>query len=72
MKMKFVAVAIATIGFANAQPQASTAPRLEFDVASVKQNKSDAGPVTNFPPGPEDAHTPDGGLFSASGSTLYQ
>ena len=71
MKMKFLAVATATIGFANAQSQTSTAPRMEFDVASVKQNKSDGGPVTNFPPGPEDAYTP-GGLFSASGVTLYQ
>jgi uncharacterized protein (TIGR03435 family) len=70
--VKFIAVAIATIGFAIAQSQTSTAPRMEFDVASVKQNKSDAGPVTNFPPGPEDAYTANGGLFSASGVTLYQ
>jgi uncharacterized protein (TIGR03435 family) len=72
MKMKFIAVAIATIGSANAQSQNSTAPKMEFDVASVKQNKSDARPVTNFPLGPEDAHTPSGGSFSGSGVTLYQ
>jgi uncharacterized protein (TIGR03435 family) len=71
MKVKFLAVAVATIGLANAQSQTSTAPRMEFDVASVKQNKSDATPVTNFPLGPEDAQTPDG-LFSASRTTLYQ
>lgn len=63
---------MATIGFANAQSQTSTAPKMKFDVASVKQNKSDARPVTNFPPGPEDAYTPSGGLFSGSGVTLYQ
>ena len=72
MKVKFAAIATAVIGFANAQSQTSTRPRLEFDVASVKQNKSDAPPVTNFPVGPEDAYTPDGGLLSASGVTLYQ
>jgi uncharacterized protein (TIGR03435 family) len=72
MKMKFIAAAIATIGFANAQSQTITAPKLEFDVASIKQNKSDARPVTNFPLGPEDAYTPNGGLFSGSGVTLYQ
>jgi uncharacterized protein (TIGR03435 family) len=70
--MKFIAVAIATIGFANAQSQTSTAPKMEFDVASIKQNKSDARSITNFPPGPEDAYAPDGGSFSGSGVTLYQ
>lgn len=55
MKLKLVAVALVTIGFANAQSQVSTAPKMEFEVASIKQNKSDAGPVTNFPLGHEDA-----------------
>lgn len=68
--MKLIAIAMAMIGFANAQSQTGAAPRIGFDVASVRQNKSDAMPVSNFPPGPED--TPVGGLFSASGSTLYQ
>ena len=70
--MKFIALAIAAIGFVNAQSQTTSAPRKEFDVASVKQNKSDARPVMNFPPGPEDAYTPGGGSFSGSGVTLYQ
>jgi uncharacterized protein (TIGR03435 family) len=70
--MKSIAVAMATIGFANAQSQTSTAPKMKFDVASVKQNKSDARSITNFPPGPEDAYAPDGGSFSGSGVTLYQ
>src|SRR6202012_5119388 len=56
----------------NAQSQAGAAPKMEFDVASVKQNKSDARPVMSFPAGPEDAAIPSGGLFSASGVTLYQ
>lgn len=68
--MKLIAIAMAMIGFANAQSQTGAAPRIGFDVASVRQNKSDAMPVSNFPPGPED--TSVGGLFSASGSTLYQ
>ncbi len=70
--MKVIVVAIATLGFANAQSQTSPAPKLQFDVTSVKQNQSDAKPVTNFPVGPEDAATPSGGLFSGSGVTLYQ
>jgi hypothetical protein len=61
MKMKFIAVAIATIGLANAQSQTGIVSWLKFDIASVKQNKSDARPVTNFPPGPEDAYTASGG-----------
>jgi bla regulator protein blaR1 len=70
--MKFIALVIATIGFANALSQPSTASKMEFDVASIKQNKSDAKPVTNFPTGPEDARTPSGGSFSGSGVTPYQ
>jgi len=46
--------------------------RWKFDVVSVRQNKSDARPVTNFPPGPEDDSVPSGGFFSGSGVTLYQ
>ena len=70
--MKLIALAIATIGFANAQSQTGAAPKMAFDVASIRQNKSDARPVTNFPPGPEDAYAPSGGSFSGSGNTLYQ
>jgi uncharacterized protein (TIGR03435 family) len=70
--MKLIAVAIATIGFANAQSQTGAAPKMAFEVASIRQNKSDARSVTNFPPGPEDAYAPSGGSFSGSGNTLYQ
>jgi uncharacterized protein (TIGR03435 family) len=52
--------------------QATEPDRLKFEVVSVRQNKSDATPVTNFPPGPEDAYTSSGGSFSGSGVTLYQ
>ena len=37
-----------------------------FDVASVKQNKSDAAPSSNFHLGPGDFYTPNGGLFAAT------
>ncbi len=72
MKLKFIAVATAIVSLANAQSQTSIASRPEFDVASVKQNKSSAAPVVNFPVGPEDAYTPNGGLLSGSGVSLYQ
>jgi hypothetical protein len=76
-KMKFAAVVIAGIGLANAQSQATAPPKqattaltMEFEAASVRPDKPDARPVTNFPSGPE--NTPSGGLFSGSGNTLYQ
>ena len=72
MKTTRIAVALATLGFVNAQSQPAPAPKMEFDVASVKQNKSDAKPVINFPQGSEDAHPPGGGFFSGSAVTFYQ
>jgi uncharacterized protein (TIGR03435 family) len=72
MNVKYLAVAIATVAFPNTQSQTSNAPRLQFEVASVKQNKSDAAPVVDFPVGPEETHTSTGGLLSGSGVTLYQ
>ena len=42
------------------------APKMEFDVASIKQNKLlDAGPYSNFPLGPGDGYNSNGGHFSA-------
>jgi uncharacterized protein (TIGR03435 family) len=61
------------IGFLPApavRAQVPESDRLKFEVVSVRQNKSDASPVTNFPPGSEDAHAT--GVFSGSGVTLYQ
>ena len=41
-----------------------------FDVASVKVNKTDNPPNSNFPLGPGDVYVPNGGLFSATGFPL--
>src|SRR5438045_3450155 len=41
-----------------------------FEVASVKPNKSDAPPSSNFPLNSGDFYTPNGGLFSASNFPL--
>jgi uncharacterized protein (TIGR03435 family) len=46
--------------------RAQTPPKLEFDVASVKQNLiPDAKPFSNFPLGPGAMYSPNGGVFSA-------
>jgi hypothetical protein len=37
-----------------------------FDVASVKPNRSNNPPNSNFPLGPGDVYVPNGGLFSAT------
>src|SRR5579872_793820 len=58
-----VAVVAATAGPVSAQP--AQPGRLAFDVASVKSNKSDAPPDSNFPLNSGDFYTPNGGLFSA-------
>jgi uncharacterized protein (TIGR03435 family) len=52
------------VGLAAAQPTRS------FDVASVKANKSDAQPNSNFPLGPGDVYSPNGGYFSATNFPL--
>src|ERR1019366_1600509 len=41
-----------------------------FDVASVKVNKTDNPPNSNFPLEPGDVYVPNGGLFSATGFPL--
>ena len=53
------------VGSAAAQSAA-----LSFDVASVKANKSDAQPNSNFPLGPGDVYSPNGGYFSATNFPL--
>jgi hypothetical protein len=45
-------------------------PKLAFDVASVRQNKSGSKPESNFPLGPGDMYAQTGGVFSASDQTL--
>jgi uncharacterized protein (TIGR03435 family) len=41
-----------------------------FDVASVKPNQSSDRPTSNFPLGPGDAYTPNGGYFAATNFPL--
>jgi len=50
-------------------PLGAQAPATAFDVASVKRSNADR-PVSNFPLGPGDAYSPNGGLFSATGFPL--
>jgi uncharacterized protein (TIGR03435 family) len=45
-------------------------PKLEFDVASVKQSKSGDGPNANIPLGPGDMYVPTGGNFVAKNLSL--
>lgn len=45
-------------------PQLAATDRLEFDVASVRPNRSSNRPTTNFPIGPGDVYVPNGGVFS--------
>jgi|SRR5579862_901770 len=60
-----IAIALMMGGLLFAQTE-----KLEFTVASVKQNKSDADANSNFPLGPGAVYVPNGGLFSASGYPL--
>lgn len=48
------------------QWQIDAGGKMVFDVASIKENKSDQTPYTNIPLGPGDLYTPTGGLFSAT------
>jgi uncharacterized protein (TIGR03435 family) len=65
-----IAIALMTVGsIIYAQAPAST-EKMEFEVASVKQNKSDDAATSNFPLGPGAVYTPNGGLFSATGYPL--
>jgi len=59
-----------TLSPQNAPGQAQAAKPLAFDVASVKPNKSGDPPNANFPLGPGDVYTPNGGLFSATSQPL--
>ena len=79
MNAKSIATALMTVGLFEAQlfeaqlitAQAQTnTEKMEFDVASVKQNKSDGASISNFPLGPGAVYVPNGGLFSATGFPL--
>jgi hypothetical protein len=41
-----------------------------FEAASVKPSKSSDPPNSNFPLGPGDVYTPNGGLFRSTGQPL--
>lgn len=70
MKPALIALAAAVLGLMNADAQPHATPKPHFDVTSVKPNKPDAARISNVPMGPDDAWTPNGGLFSASGFAL--
>lgn len=46
------------------QRLSATTERLEFEVASIRQNKSDAQPYANFSIGPGTMYNPTGGMLS--------
>jgi uncharacterized protein (TIGR03435 family) len=46
-------------------PAQMATAKLEFDVASVKENRSGVGAYSNFPLGPGDGYNANGGHFSA-------
>jgi uncharacterized protein (TIGR03435 family) len=62
---------IAMAGPAAAQPPNQPAARMEFEVASVKANKSDAPATANNPLGPGNVYSPYGGFFQATNFPLY-
>jgi uncharacterized protein (TIGR03435 family) len=68
IRSNVVAIALCVILAAPLLPQSAEPAR--FDVASVKANKSTANPISNFPIGPGDAYTPNGGYFNATNLPL--
>ena len=68
---RFICV-LALAGSLAAPAAAQTSPgtQLAFEVASVKPNKSDAPPYSNFPLNAGDFYVPNGGLFSAKNLPL--
>jgi uncharacterized protein (TIGR03435 family) len=67
---KFVATIIAVGLLFPMVELAQDSPVPAFDVASVKRNLSGAPATSNFPLGPGNAYTANGGRFSATGFTL--
>ena len=64
-------IATASLCLALALPAAAqTSPQPAFDVASVKPNKTTDESSWNFPLGPGDAYTPNGGYFRATNLPL--
>ena len=69
VKSLLLAIASLTIAATTAAQQA----KLKFDVASVKQNKSDsdARPTSNVPLTQGKAYSPNGGVFTATNQSLF-
>jgi uncharacterized protein (TIGR03435 family) len=63
-------VVICVLAAASAIGQPAPA-KMEFDVASVKQNQSNARPTSNFPLGPGAMYSATQGVFSATGQPLF-
>jgi uncharacterized protein (TIGR03435 family) len=72
--MKLLTAAVCTLALGSAAIMASFAQsggtQLAFEVASVKPNKSDAPPYSNFPLNAGGMYTANGGLFSATNFPL--
>jgi uncharacterized protein (TIGR03435 family) len=69
---KHIALAAIVIAApAAAQPPNQPAARMDFEVASVKPDKSDAPPAANNPLGPGNVYNPYGGFFQATNFSLY-
>jgi uncharacterized protein (TIGR03435 family) len=65
-------VAITGAGLAQVPITQADGKKLEFEVASVRQNKSDDKPYSNFPLNPGSQFSPSGGHFVATNMPLLQ
>jgi uncharacterized protein (TIGR03435 family) len=75
LTLRIVALAALMSGALHAQSpvpdwQTAAGGKMAFDVASVKQNKTDEKAKTNIPMGAGNVYSPTGGVFSASNMPL--
>jgi uncharacterized protein (TIGR03435 family) len=68
-----IAIASIAIAVASAIPQSNAEQqvKLKFDVASIKQNKSNGKPTSNIPLTQGNAYSPSGGRFSATNQSIF-
>ena len=75
-RMRVLGVAVGTamlLSGVNASAQQGTLPeKLQFEVASVRQNKSASKPSSNIALGPGDVQGPSGGVLTAKNMTLLK
>ena len=71
-KRMFLALlfSIATGLYAQSPTPPQSPVKMEFEVASVRQNKAEGAPSSNVPLGPGDVYSPTGGLFKATNLPL--